>query len=110
MRLTKLQCRIIDCVISMPLYNWDTLVSQLPEYKMQDIYSACLGLPSEFVSVIQPIMGGKIAVLTLTHQGRNYRELERLENHAKWKERFIGFGFGLALWGVEEFIVWLLSR
>lgn len=101
--LTKLQCDILDAVIAMPRFDWDTLLSQLP-YKPDEVYLACLALPPLYASV-NPIMGGRIAVFALTYQGRNYRELQRLERVQRWKERAIGFVSG----AIIASIPWLLG-
>lgn len=101
--LTKLQCDILDAVIALPRFDWDTLLSQLP-YKPDEVYLACLALPPLYASV-KPIMGGRIAVFALTYQGRNYRELQRLERVQRWKERAIGFVLGVITGVVAELIV-----
>ena len=66
--LTKLQCDILDAVIALPRFDWDTLLSQLP-YKPDEVYLACLALPPLYASV-KPIMGGRIAVLCPPVQDR----------------------------------------
>lgn len=50
---------------------------------------------------------GLVDYLRLETKGRHYKELERMERQAKWKERFIGAGFTLAIWGIKELIMWL---
>lgn len=107
MRLTKIQRDILDCVSSMPSYSWDGLLSLLPKYSPQDIYSACVALVPEYASTVSPTINGKIAMIVLTHQGKHYRELDRLETKERWKERAWGFICGLALWGVQELILLL---
>lgn len=45
----------------------------------------------------------------LTHAGVHYKEIKRLEALERWKERFYGFLFGIALTLVTTWLTGLLS-
>lgn len=55
-------------------------------------------------------LSGDFEYIQVTHEGWHRGQSLRAHNGLIWKERLIGAGITLAVWAVQELIVWLLRR
>ena len=42
--------------------------------------------------------------------GRSYKEVQRLESRERWKERLIGFVFGIVTSGIAAALAWMINK
>lgn len=55
-------------------------------------------------------LSGDFEYIQVTHEGWHRGQSLRAHNGLIWKERLIGAGITLAVWAVQELIVWLLHK
>lgn len=55
-------------------------------------------------------LSGDFEYIQVTHEGWCLSQSLRAHNGLIWKERLIGAGITLAVWGLQELIVWLLHK
>lgn len=75
-------------------------------------YSGCLWSILVYLAEQRLIMNlsGDFEYIQVTHEGWCHSQSLRAHNGLIWKERLIGAGITLAVWGLQELIVWLLHK
>ena len=75
-------------------------------------YCGCLWSILVYLAEQRLIMNlsGDFEYIQVTHEGWCHSQTLRAHNGLIWKERLIGAGITLAVWGLQELIVWLLHK
>lgn len=62
-----------------------------------------------YIEFFQPYGGKANNAFRLTHEGIHYKELKQLESLERWKERLLGFVFGVLSTLVTSFILGMIG-
>lgn len=78
------------------------LTTDLVEGRLADYIQNIVLAPGSPASRSKPIG------ITLTQRGFRYREIDHREKAERWKDRLVGFAFGVATPLLVELILWLI--
>lgn len=94
--LTKKQAKVYHALRMSVPFTEEALVKNAQLHSRDETVSVLMEL--FYLDIVQNIVrnaSGTITDVTISTKGENYRELCRMERIERWKERGIGFVFGV---------------
>lgn len=94
--LTKKQSRVLRAMEETNPFSMDGLLERSRLASASEVEAVLMELfHLDYVTSIRQDHTGAIVEASLSTMGKNYRELRGMEQRERWKERGIGFLFGV---------------